>query len=101
VSSSPVSSIVAVLTRAAPSGSGVSEGNTVIADGLPADTLVNFMITEAAGTSGWVLGHTSSGHWQVGVPERAGASTYEFVGRMYGKSGSKYRVFASCSAPMG
>jgi hypothetical protein len=74
------------------------EGNMVISESLPVDALLNFMVTDADGKTGWVLGRTSSGYWAVGVPDRTSHTTYEFVGRTYGKNGAKYRVYASCDA---
>ncbi len=72
------------------------DGATVRAVGLPDDQVINFMLTDASGTTGWVLG--TSSWWNVPVPDRTGPTTYEFVSRTWGKNGSKYTVFASCSA---
>ena len=74
------------------------EGNTVISESLPVDVLINFMVTDTDGKTGWVLGKTSSGYWAVGVPDRTSDTTYEFVGKTYGRNGAKYRVYASCDA---
>jgi hypothetical protein len=71
-------------------------GGTVSATGLPTDQVINFMVTDASGTSGWVLGFTPDGTWSVAVPAPNGATTYEFVSRTFGSNGSKYTVFASC-----
>ncbi len=73
-------------------------GSTVTASGLPTDQLVNFMVTTSAGTTGWVLGYTPDGAWSVNVPAVSGSTTYQFVSRTSGSDGSKYTVFASCSA---
>jgi hypothetical protein len=73
-------------------------GNTVSATGLPTGQVINFMISDAAGTTGWVLGNTSDGSWSVSVPAAKGPTNYEFVSRTWGPGGSKYTVFASCSA---
>jgi hypothetical protein len=73
-------------------------GNTVRAAALPTDQIINFMISDASGTSGWVLGFTSDGSWSVDVPARNGATTYQFTSRTWGPGGSKYTVFSSCSA---
>jgi hypothetical protein len=73
-------------------------GNTVTAAALPTDQIINFMISDAGGTSGWVLGFTQDGSWSVDVPARSGSTTYEFVSRTWGPGGSKYTVFSSCSA---
>lgn len=72
------------------------EGTVVSATGLPGDEVINFMMTHASGKTGWVLG--TSSWWNVTVPERTGDTTYEFVSRTWGPGGSKYNVFASCSA---
>jgi hypothetical protein len=102
--------IVASFTLAAPAFAGKGgkpaadvagctvSGNLVTATGLPTDQVVNFMSSNASGTSGWVLGYSSDGTWSVNVPTPAGATTYEFVSTTWGPSGSKYSVFASCSA---
>ena len=73
-------------------------GDVVTATGLPTDELVNLMVSDAAGTHGWVLGYTWDGTWSMTVPARSSWTKYEFASRTYGRSGSKYRVFASCSA---
>lgn len=72
-------------------------GTVVSATGLPAGQLINFMVSAPSGTSGWVLGYTTDGTWSVTVPETAGA-TYQFTGVTSGANGSKYTVYASCSA---
>jgi hypothetical protein len=73
-------------------------GNVVSGTGLPTDQLINFMITEASGTWGFVLGFTHDGNWSVNVPAHNGPTTYAFVSRTYGPNGSKYNVFQTCSA---
>jgi hypothetical protein len=73
-------------------------GGIVTATGLPTDQVINFMVTTAAGTTGWVLGFTPDGEWSVNVSAAAGSTTYQFVSRTYGSNGSKYNVFAACSA---
>lgn len=73
-------------------------GNEVTGTGLPTGEVINFMVTDAYGTRGWVLGFTSSGTWTVTVPDRYGPTTYEFVSKTWGPSGSKYTVFAACTA---
>ena len=80
----------------APASCSVS-GNVVSATGLPTDQVINFLISDASGTRGWVLG-MSDGTWSVDVPARTGSTTYEFVSKTWGPNGSKYDVFASCSA---
>ena len=72
-------------------------GNIVTATGLPTDQVINFMITDANGTTGWVLGFTPDGTWWTEVPPPNGATTYQFVSRTWGPGGSKYTVFSSCS----
>ena len=73
-------------------------GNVVSATGLPTDQVINFMVTDASGTKGWVLGFTDDGTWSVNVPAQNGPTTYEFVSKTWGPNGSKYTVFSSCSA---
>ena len=65
--------------------------------GLPTDEVVNFMITDSSGTTGWVLGYTWDGTFTVRVPAASAPTTYEFVSRTSGPGGSRYTVFASCS----
>lgn len=79
------------------SGSCTVSGNVVTGSGLPTDQVLNFMVSDANRTWGWVLGY-SDGSWAVTVPNRTSPTTYEFAGRMSGPNGSKYAVFASCSA---
>jgi hypothetical protein len=74
-----------------------ASGGVVQASGLPTDQVINLMVTDSTGTSGWVLGFTTDGSWSVNVPAPNGATTYEFASRTWGPNGSKYRVFASCS----
>lgn len=74
------------------------EGNVVSTTGLPTDEVVNFMVTDASGTDGWVLGVTWEGWWTLTVPARTGPTTYEFVSRTHGPNGSKYDVYSRCSA---
>lgn len=79
------------------SGSCSVNGNVVTGTNLPNWTLMNFMVTDASGTSGWVLGYTDDGTFDVAVPDRIGPTTYEYAGVTYGKDGTKYDVFATCS----
>jgi len=83
-------------TSAAPASCAVS-GSTVSAAGLPTDQVVNFMVTDGSGTSGWVLGFTTDGTWSVSVPAANGPTSYQFVSRTWGPNGSHYTVFATCS----
>ena len=76
----------------------VVDGNVVSSTSLPTDEIINFMVTDGSGTTGWVLGFTLEGWWNVSVPGRSGPTTYEFVSRTSGNGGAKYEVFASCSA---
>jgi hypothetical protein len=71
-------------------------GNLVSATGLPTDQVINFMLTDSSGTTGWVLGQASDGTAYVTVPDQHGPTTYAFVSRTWGANGSKYNVFASC-----
>ncbi len=80
------------------SGSCTVSGNVVTGVGLPTDQVLNFMVTDNGGTWGWVLGYSDTGTWAVTVPAPNGSTTYEFASRTWGPSGSKYDVFASCSA---
>jgi hypothetical protein len=73
-------------------------GNVVHATGLPTDQLINFNMSSGSGMSGWVLGYTGDGTWSVTVPPASGPTTYQFVSTTWGPNGSKYDVYASCSA---
>ena len=73
------------------------DGNVVSTTGLPTYEVINFMVTDANGKVGWVLGITWEGWWDVTVPGRSGPTTYEFVSRTYGNNGSRYTVYSSCS----
>lgn len=79
-------------------GSCTVAGDVLEAAGLPTDDVVNFLVSDATGTRGWVLGFTDDGRWSMSVPAHDGVATYEFVSRTWGPNGSKYEVFASCSA---
>ena len=79
-------------------GSCSVDGTTVSGTGLPTDEVLNFMVTDASGTWGWVLGFSGDGRWTESVPPRSGPTTYEFVSRTWGPHGSHYNVFASCSS---
>jgi hypothetical protein len=74
----------------------VVAGNLVAATGLPTDEVINLMVTDASGTSGWVLGYTADGTITAAVPTPSGATSYSFVSRTWGPAGNKYTVFASC-----
>jgi hypothetical protein len=74
------------------------DGNVVTGSGLPVWELLNFMVKDASGSIGWVLGYTDTGSLAVTVPARSGATTYEFVSRTWGPEGSRYTVYATCSA---
>jgi hypothetical protein len=86
-------------TKAA-AGAGTCEvsGNVVNATGLPTNTVLNFFVTNADGKDGRVLGITWGGTWSVTVPDRTSRTTYEFASTTFGKHGSKYWVYASCTA---
>lgn len=81
-----------------PTGSCSYGATKVVGTGLPTDQVINFMVTDSSGTHGWVLGYTPDGTWSVHIDPPDGQTTYEFVSRTYGPSGSKYDVFASCSS---
>jgi hypothetical protein len=81
----------------APASCSVS-GSVVSATGLPTDQVINFMVNDASGSWGWVLGFTDDGTWTVYVPAPNGPTMYEFASRTWGPNGSKYEVFATCSA---
>ena len=99
--------LIAGTTLAAKGGGGNHSGaaatcqvdrSVVSATGLPTSEVINFMVTDGNGKTGWALGMTWEGTWSLDVPERSGPTTYEFVSRTYGPSGSKYTVYAACSA---
>jgi len=106
--------LVALAASAAPAlagkgGKGPNSGNATAAascvvsnglvqgTGLPTDEVINFMITDSSGTTGWVLGYTWDGAFTVRVPAATTPATYEFVSRTSGPGGSRYTVFAACS----
>ena len=74
------------------------DGNVVSATGLPTYEVINFMVTDAHGTTGWVLGITWEGSVTLTVSERSGPTTYQFASRTYGPNGSKYTVYSSCTS---
>ena len=73
-------------------------GNVVAASGLPTDQVINFMVSDSSGTTGWVLGFAPDGTWNVNVSAPNGPTTYEFTSRTWGNGGSHWTVFSSCSA---
>ena len=73
------------------------DGNVVTATGLPVDVLLNFIVSDANGGWGRVLGF-SDGAWSVSVPDRSGPTTYQFTSVTWGNNGSKFDVYARCSA---
>lgn len=72
-------------------------GSVVNATGLPTDEVVNFMVTDNTGTTGWVLGFTTDGNWSVAVPTATGPTSYQFVSRTWGPNGTHYTIFATCA----
>jgi hypothetical protein len=80
---------IAAPAFAAKGGNG-SHGNSVLAascvavdgvvtgSGLPTNEVVNFMVTDSSGTTGWVLGYTWDGTFSVRVPATSAPTTYEF-----------------------
>ena len=98
-----LASVASAGTRARTEAGGAHctvSGNVVEATGLPSDVVLNFMMSDADGWYGWGLGYTwdGTGAWSVTVPDRTGPTTYEFASTTFGKAGSKYWVYASCSA---
>jgi hypothetical protein len=83
--------------HAAPATTCTVDGATVSASGLPTGEVLNFMVTDAGGTWGWVLGFTDTGSWSEPVPAANGPTTYEFASRTRGPNGAHYDVFATCS----
>ena len=73
----------------------LATGGTVQATGLPTDQVINFMVTDSRGTTGWVLGYTWDGAFTTDVPAANGPTSYAFVSRTWGADG---RVF-SMSTP--
>jgi hypothetical protein len=80
-----------------PAGCSYSNG-WVTATGLPTGVILNFQYTDATGSHGWVLGVTDSGWWSLSVPAPNGPTSYQFLSKTWGPNGSKYTVYASCSA---
>ena len=74
------------------------DGQVVTGTALPTDQVLNFFVTDSTGSKGWVLGWTDSGSWSEPVPARSGTTTYEFASKTWGPGGTKYTVFASCTA---
>ena len=72
--------------------------NVVTVTGLPVWTVINFLITDSSGGNGWVLGMTDDGTWAQSVPAPTGPTTYQFISSTWGPNGSKYSVYATCSA---
>ena len=73
------------------------EGNVVRAAGLPVNVLLNLVVDDANGGWSQALGF-SDGTWSVNVPDRSGPTTYKFTSVTWGNNGSKYYVYAKCSA---
>jgi hypothetical protein len=84
--------------QAAGAGRCTVSGNDLKATGLPTNTVLNFFVTDADGKDGRVLGLTWDGTWSLNVPDRTSPTTYEFASTTFGKHGSKYWVYASCTA---
>ena len=91
------------LAAKAPTGSctynNASAGGTVSATGLPNGTVLNFFMQDntTGSQTGWVLGITRDGTWNVNVPAPTHSTTYDFTSRTTGKSGSKYIIYAECN----
>ena len=73
------------------------DGNVVSASGLPTGVLLNLIVADANGGWNRALGF-SDGTWSVDVPDRSGPTTYKFTSVTWGNNGSKYYVYAQCSA---
>jgi len=73
------------------------DGNVVSATGLPVNVLLNLVVDDANGGWSQALGF-SDGTWSVNVPDRSGPTTYKFTSVTWGNNGSKYDVYAQCSA---
>jgi len=73
-------------------------GYLLNATGLPTDAVINLVVSDADGTWSRGLGFTADGTWSVVVADPTSPTTYEFVSTTFGKDGSKYWVYASCSA---
>ena len=117
-SSSPVTTWIATLLMVAllpslllvatrvdarrPAGSATAQcsvsGDRVVATGLPNETLINLVVTDADGSWSWVLGSTDDGTWAVSVPARSGQTRYEFASRTFGREGTKYWTYTTCWA---
>jgi hypothetical protein len=100
-----VSPAIATKPHALSASSCSVSSDVVTATGLPSDQVVNFMITDSNGTTGFVLGTTTTGGWSVnvsdllasrGISALSGPASYQFVSQTWGPNGSKYTVFASC-----
>lgn len=93
-----------VASLAAPAGAGINNsatctasGTTVTATGLPTNQVINFLLNDDAGTTGWVLGYTADGTWVVAVPAPGDVPvSYQFVSRTRGPDGKNYTTFATC-----
>jgi hypothetical protein len=84
-------------TGAASTAGCTVDGNVVHATGLPVDVLLNLVVDDANGGWSQALGF-SDGTWSVNVPDRSGPTTYKFTSVTWGNNGSKYYVYAQCSA---
>jgi hypothetical protein len=84
---------------AATNGATCSYSNGYVhGSGLPTDQVVNFTKSDASGSSAWAVGYTSDGTADVYVGTPNGAATYQYISKTWGANGSKYTVFASCTA---
>src|SRR5262245_55967644 len=77
-----------------PQGSCSYANGVVSASGLPAGDVVNFLVTNntSGSQTGWVLGISGNGTWQVNVAPPTSSTTYDFVSKTWGPNGSKYTV---------
>jgi hypothetical protein len=72
----------------------------VSAVGLPTGQVLNFLVNDNTTgiQTGWVLGISDNGTWQVDVTPPTSSTTYEFISKTWGPNGSKYTVYDECTA---
>lgn len=76
-----------------------TNGGVVAASGLPTGVVINFLSKDnvTGSQTGWVLGITDDGTWNVNVPAPTHSTTYDFISKTWGNNGSKYNVYAECT----
>jgi hypothetical protein len=84
----------------APQGTCSYANGVVSAAGLPTGQVLNFLVKDntTGSQTGWVLGISDNGTWQVDVTPATSSTTYEFVSKTWGPNGSKYTVYDECTA---